>query len=121
MDFAGLVPGDTPFENQTKTPPPGVGPYKITKVAHGPRFRRSSATTSTRRSRACPRRKLDKITINEVTNDSRAITDVLQNKMDYFDDPPTSDALREFREQGSGALSAARRRTRRTTSSSTTA
>jgi peptide/nickel transport system substrate-binding protein len=24
MDFAGLVPGDTPFENLTKTPPPGV-------------------------------------------------------------------------------------------------
>jgi len=33
------------------------------------------------------------------TNDSRAIIDVLQNKADYFDDPPTGDALREFREQ----------------------
>ena len=26
-----LVPGDTPFKNLTKDPPPGVGPYKITE------------------------------------------------------------------------------------------
>ena len=46
-----------------------------------------------------PAAKLDKITINAVTQDSRAITDVLQNKADYFDEPPTSDALREFQEK----------------------
>ena len=39
MDFAALVPGDTPFENQTKNPPPGVGPYKFENVAHQPRLR----------------------------------------------------------------------------------
>src|SRR5215217_4121297 len=38
MDFAGLVPGDTPFENQTKNPPAGVGPFKITSVATGRSF-----------------------------------------------------------------------------------
>ncbi len=31
MRFAGLVPGDTPFENLTKDPPPGVGAYKLTE------------------------------------------------------------------------------------------
>ena len=46
-----------------------------------------------------PAAKLDKITINSVTNDSRAITDVLQNKADYYDEPPSSDALREFRQK----------------------
>ena len=46
-----------------------------------------------------PAAKLDKITINAVTQDSRAITDVLQNKADYYDEPPSSDALREFRDQ----------------------
>ena len=30
MDFAGIVPGDTPFKNLTADPPPGVGPYKLT-------------------------------------------------------------------------------------------
>ena len=29
MDFAGIVPGDTPFEKTTKNPPAGVGPFKI--------------------------------------------------------------------------------------------
>src|SRR3954470_9643908 len=29
MDFAGLVPGDTPFKNMTTSPPPGVGPYTV--------------------------------------------------------------------------------------------
>ncbi|HEX6228634.1 MAG TPA: ABC transporter substrate-binding protein, partial [Solirubrobacterales bacterium] len=27
MNFAGVVPGDTPFENMTQDPPPGVGTY----------------------------------------------------------------------------------------------
>jgi peptide/nickel transport system substrate-binding protein len=98
MDFGGLVPGDTPFENQTKTPPPGVGPYKITEVRTGRGF------TMERNDQYpeipdLPPGKLDKVTINQVTNDSRAITDVLQDKEDYFDDPPTGDALREFREK----------------------
>ena len=26
--YAGVVPGDTPFRNLTKTPPPGVGPFR---------------------------------------------------------------------------------------------
>jgi len=38
MDFAGLVPGDTPFSNETKSPPPGVGPFKITSVQTGRSF-----------------------------------------------------------------------------------
>jgi peptide/nickel transport system substrate-binding protein len=96
MDFAGLVPGNTPFENMTKKPPVGVGPFKITTVQTGRSFvmERNDAYPEIE---GLPAAKLDKITINAVTNDSRAITDVLQNKMDYFDDMPTSDALREFR------------------------
>jgi peptide/nickel transport system substrate-binding protein len=96
MDFAGLVPGDTPFENMTKEPPAGVGPFKITTVQTGRSFvmERNDQYPEIE---GLPAAKLDKITINAVTNDSRAITDVLQNKMDYFDDMPTGDALREFR------------------------
>jgi peptide/nickel transport system substrate-binding protein len=98
IDFAGLVPGDTPFENETKNPPPGVGPYKITSVQTGRSFvlERNSNYPELP---DLPAGKLDKITFPSVTQDSRAITDVLQNKADYFDDPPSSDALREFRQQ----------------------
>jgi peptide/nickel transport system substrate-binding protein len=98
MDFAGLVPGDTPFENQTKEPPPGVGPFKITSVQTGRSFT-MERNDQYPEIEGLPAAKLDKITINAVTNDSRAITDVLQNKADYYDEPPSSDALREFREQ----------------------
>ena len=31
MNFAGLVPSDTPFKNLTEAPPPGVGPYVLTE------------------------------------------------------------------------------------------
>ena len=98
MDFAGLVPGDTPFENQTKNPPPGVGPFKITSVSTGRSFVMEK-NANYPEIEGLPAAKLDKITINAVTQDSRAITDVLQNKADYYDEPPSSDALREFREQ----------------------
>jgi len=98
MDFAGLVPGDTPFENETKSPPPGVGPFKITSVQTGRSFVMEK-NANYPEIEGLPPAKLDKITINSVTNDSRAITDVLQNKADYYDEPPSSDALREFRAQ----------------------
>jgi peptide/nickel transport system substrate-binding protein len=98
MPFASLVPGDTPFENQTKTPPPGVGPYKITSVQTGRSFALERNDQYPELPGLAPG-KLDKMTFNVVTNDSRAITDVLQNKMDYFDDPPAGDAMREMREK----------------------
>jgi peptide/nickel transport system substrate-binding protein len=98
MWFSGLVPGDTPFENLTKNPPPGVGPFKITKVQTGRSFV-LERNDNYPEIPGLPPAKLDKITINAVTQDSRAITDVLQNKADYYDEPPSSDALREFREQ----------------------
>lgn len=98
MQFGGLVPGDTPFENETKSPPPGVGPFKITSVQTGRSFVMERNENYPELPGLAPA-KLDKITINAVTNDSRAITDVLQNKADYYDEPPSSDALREFRQQ----------------------
>ena len=39
MPSAGLVPGDTPFKNLTKDPPPGVGAYKVDGVGAQPAVR----------------------------------------------------------------------------------
>jgi peptide/nickel transport system substrate-binding protein len=39
MNFAGLVPGDTPFRNLTDDPPAGVGPYEITESAPNRQWR----------------------------------------------------------------------------------
>jgi peptide/nickel transport system substrate-binding protein len=96
MPFAALVPGDTPFENQTKTPPPGTGQFMIQNVKTGRSFE-MVRNPQFKELPGFPAAKLDKINFTIVSADSRAVTDVLQNKADYFDDAPTSDALREFR------------------------
>ena len=54
MNFAGLVPGDTPFENLTKDPPPGIGPYKITESVPNRQFVLEK-NRSVRHPRASPR------------------------------------------------------------------
>lgn len=35
LEYGALVPGDTPFSDQTRTPPAGVGPYRFADVRAG--------------------------------------------------------------------------------------
>jgi peptide/nickel transport system substrate-binding protein len=35
LEYGALVPGDTPFSDQTSTPPAGVGPYRLADVRPG--------------------------------------------------------------------------------------
>jgi peptide/nickel transport system substrate-binding protein len=35
LEFGALVPGDTPFSDQTRTPPAGIGPYRLADVRVG--------------------------------------------------------------------------------------
>jgi len=96
MPFAGLVPGDTPFEVLTRNPPPGVGPFKITEVK-GSRSFVLEKNDQWPQIEGLEPAKLDRITVNTVTNNERSIRDVLQNRADWMDDPSAGDALREFR------------------------
>lgn len=105
MDFAGLVPGDTPFENMTSNPPAGVGPFKITGVTGTREFVLEKNETYPEIP-GVPAAKLDKITVDVVKNQERAVRDVLQNTADYVDEPSPGDALREFREQAPDRYSA---------------
>ena len=97
MWFAGFVPGDTPFENLTKEPPPGVGPFKFGEIQLNRSFVLEKNENYTPIP-GVPEAKLDRITANVVKNASRQVQDVLQNNADYLDDPPSNDALREFRQ-----------------------
>jgi peptide/nickel transport system substrate-binding protein len=97
MDFAGMVPGDTPFENMTQNPAPGVGPFKITDVT-GNRSFVLEKNANYPEIPGVPPAKLDKITVNVVKNQERSVRDALQNKADFVDEPPSGDALREFRQ-----------------------
>jgi peptide/nickel transport system substrate-binding protein len=100
LDFAGLVPGDTPFENLTRRPPPGVGPYRLDNVmlnhgydlekVHG--FAVGAVKAAT----------LDRITLRIVKNRRRQTQDALAGKIDYMADPPAPDQLRMVRDRFGG-------------------
>ena len=92
MWFSGLVPGDTPFENLTEDPPPGIGPYMITEsvpnrefvMEKNPEFEALGIPD-------IPAGNLDKITTVIVKNANQQAQDVLDNELDRMQDPPPAD------------------------------
>lgn len=97
MVFASLVPGDTPFENMTKDPPPGVGPYKFENV----RINRGYDLVKMPDFAVTDQQvgKADKIEVEIIKNRRRQTQDTIQNKIDYMNDPPAPDQLRDVRAQ----------------------
>ncbi len=98
MDFAGIVPGNTPFENLTKNPPPGVGPFKIEDM----RQNRSYSLVRNEnfpQIEGIPSPKLDRVDVTIVKNQERQVQDIIQNEVDWAIDPPPADQLRQVKEQ----------------------
>ncbi len=97
MVFASLVPGDTPFQNMTKDPPAGVGPYKFENV----RINRGYDLVKIPDFAVTDQQvgKADKIEIQIIKNRRRQTQDTIQNKLDYMNDPPAPDQLRDVRAQ----------------------
>lgn len=96
MNFAGLVKGDTPFENSTKTPPIGIGPFTLENVEPG----RGFSLVKTKNFTALPEvpeAKADQIDVSVVKNSRRQAQDVIANKVDFLQDPPPPDQLRILR------------------------
>ena len=95
MNFAGLVPGDTPFKNLTKDPPPGVGPYVITEsvpnrefvMKRNPKFELPGV----------PAGKIDTLTTKIVKSLARQAQGVIDGDIDYMQDPPPADMKPEIR------------------------
>jgi peptide/nickel transport system substrate-binding protein len=95
MTFAGLVPGDTPFENLTKNPPPGIGPYELTDSVPNRRFvlERNDRFTIP----GIPRGNLETITTVIVASRARQAQDVISGDLDYMHDPPPPDLKPEVK------------------------
>jgi peptide/nickel transport system substrate-binding protein len=95
MPFAGLVPGDTPFEILTDDPPPGVGPYEIT----GSEPNRQFVLEKNRRFDipGIPKGHLDKITTLIIKSPQRQAQDVISGELDYMQDPPPADLKPEVK------------------------
>ena len=91
MNFAGIVPGDTPFENLSADPPPGVGPYKFTESVPNRQF--VLEKNAEFNIPGIPKGNLDTITTQIVKSAERQTQDVISGKLDYMQDPPPADLL----------------------------
>ena len=89
MNFAGVVPGDTPFKNQTKTPPPGVGPYELTESVPNRQFVMEKVDGFDVPD--IPKGNVDTITTKIIKSTQRQAQDVITGKLDYMQDPPPAD------------------------------
>ncbi|MDO9356314.1 MAG: ABC transporter substrate-binding protein [Solirubrobacteraceae bacterium] len=99
--YAGIVPSGTPFKDQTKKPPPGVGPFTIEDVKAGESFSFVKSKTF-KALPSVPEANADRIDISVVENQRRQAQDVLANKVDFINDPPPADQLRQLREEAKG-------------------
>jgi peptide/nickel transport system substrate-binding protein len=95
LNFAGLVPGDTPFENQTKDPPPGIGPYKITESVPNRRF--VMEKNDRFNLPGITKGKIDEITTLIVRSREREAQDVISGELDYMVAAPPPDLKPEVR------------------------
>ena len=98
MDFAGIVPGDTPFENASKNPPAGVGPFKLENVRQNRGFELVK-NASVPKIDGIPAAKLDRVTVDVIKYQARQTQDIIGNKLDYALDPPPPDQLRTVKSQ----------------------
>jgi peptide/nickel transport system substrate-binding protein len=99
MWFAGLVPGDTPFRNMTATPPPGVGPYKVTSSVPGREFvlERNPLFDLP----GIPGGKLDTITTRIIRSARAQARAVIAGRLDYMQDPPPARIKRRVKSRHS--------------------
>jgi len=97
MNFSGIVPGDTPFENLSKNPPPGVGPYALTESVPNRQFVMEQNASFDIPD--IPKGNVKKITTQIIKSVSRQTDQVIGGQLDYMQDPPLSDRLPEVRAQ----------------------
>jgi peptide/nickel transport system substrate-binding protein len=93
--FAGFVPADTPFENMTKDPPPGVGPYEITKSVPNREFVMQKVPGFDIPD--IPKGNVDTITTEIVKSPARQTQDVIAGELDYMQDAPPTDLTAEIK------------------------
>jgi peptide/nickel transport system substrate-binding protein len=92
MSFAGLVPGDTPFEDMSADPPAGVGPYEITESSPNRQFVLERVPDFEAMDIPdIPTGNIDEITTRIVPSEREQAQDVLADEIDYMQDPPPAD------------------------------
>jgi peptide/nickel transport system substrate-binding protein len=93
--FVALLPGDTPAEDLSASPPPATGPYAIIKSQPGrgweyernPQWLKNNAKLTSQ----LPSGHVDKIEVTVIRNPSTQVNDVEQGKFDWMENPPPAD------------------------------
>jgi peptide/nickel transport system substrate-binding protein len=100
MNFSAVVPGDTPFENTTKDPPPGVGAYMFAKsvpnrefvLERNPRYSEDMVP-------GVPEAKIDTVVTKIIPNVVQQTQETIDNKLDFIQEPPAPDLKAEILER----------------------
>jgi peptide/nickel transport system substrate-binding protein len=106
LPFTSLVPPDTPAEDQTASPPPGVGPYEISSADPGrgwsyvrnPQWKKNNAKLLPQ----LPSGHVNKIEAVVVTNQSTQVNEVEQGKTNWMFDPLPADRVVEVKQRYEG-------------------
>jgi peptide/nickel transport system substrate-binding protein len=93
--FAAPVPADTPFENLTTDPPPGVGPYEIVKSVPNREFVMRQVKGFDIPD--IPKGNVEEIVTEIVKSPARQAQDVIAGKLDYMQDAPPTDLTAEIK------------------------
>lgn len=100
MNFAGLVPGDTPFENMTKNPAPGVGAYMFTKSVPNREFvLRKNPRFDAETVPGVPTAKISTVVTKIVPSVNQQTQKVIANELDFMQEPVAPDMLAEVIER----------------------
>ncbi len=104
--FVAPVPANTPDKDQTASPPPGVGPYTISKSEPGTGWdyvrNPQWAKTDSKLLPEIPSGHLDKINIHLIRNQSTQVNEIEQGKLNWIFDPPPADRYQEVKEKYEG-------------------
>lgn len=104
--FVAPIPPDTPDTNQSTNPPPGTGPYMITKSdpGQGWDYERNPywAKANSKAMPEYPTGHMDKINVTIIRNPSTQVNDIEQGKFDWMQTQPPPDRYPEVRSKYEG-------------------
>ncbi|MGN6202420.1 MAG: ABC transporter substrate-binding protein [Solirubrobacterales bacterium] len=104
--FVAPVPKGTPNEDLSASPPPGTGPYMITKsqpgrgweVERNPYWEKANSKAMP----DYPTGLIDGAKVTIVRNPQTQVNDIEQGKYDYMENPPPADRYTEVKEKFEG-------------------
>jgi peptide/nickel transport system substrate-binding protein len=104
IPFAGVVPKDTPDENQTREPPPGAGRYVIqdVEVNRSYSLRKNPNFSESLEGTAVDAGKADGFDATVIRSESTQVTRIIQNDLDFMVENPPADRVGELKAQYEG-------------------